>query len=115
MLTAATFATVIGLMACTGIRMREVIALDRVDVDLEDGVVDIRASHNHGQRLVPLHPTATTALTQYARVRDEHRPSPATPGFFVSRLGRRLIKTSFWLTFRETNPDVACDPLRGAA
>ena len=100
-LTAATLATVIGLMDCTGIRMREAIALDRVDVDLEDGVLDIRASHNRRQRLVPLHPTTTTALTRYVSVRDEQCPHPATPAFFVTKLGRRVLKTSFWLTFRE--------------
>ncbi len=100
-LTAATSATVIGLMASTGVRLREALALDRADVDLVDGVLDIRACHNHRQREVMLHPSATAALGHYGRVRDERCPRPATPAFFLTVRGRRLVKTGFWHTFRE--------------
>ena len=99
--TAATYATAIGLMACTGVRLRETLALDRSDVDLADGVLDIRAVKNHRQREVPLHPTTMLALRQYARVRDERYPWPATPAFFLTSRGNRLTKASFWQTFRE--------------
>jgi integrase/recombinase XerD len=99
-LTAALFETAIGLMASTGLRLRETLALDRSDVDLHDGVLDIRAVKNHRQREVVLHPSATAALERYVRVRDEHCPKPATPAFFVTDLGRRPVKTVFWQTFR---------------
>lgn len=99
-LTAATYETVIGLLASTGLRLREALALDRPDVDLEGGVLDIRASKNHRQREVVLHPSATAALGHYARVRDGHCPTPATPAFFVSGWSRRAVKTVFWQTFR---------------
>ncbi|MGH2743679.1 MAG: tyrosine-type recombinase/integrase [Gammaproteobacteria bacterium] len=99
-LTAAQFETTIGLMASTGLRLREALALDRTDIDLADGVLDIRAVSNHRQREVVLHPSATAALEHYARVRDEHCPQPATPAFFVTDLGRRPVKTVFWQTFR---------------
>ena len=100
-LTAAMFETAIGLMASTGLRLREALALDRTDVDLEDGVIDIRAVKNHRQREVLLHPSAATALGRYARLRDERCPSPSTPAFFINGLGRRPVKTVFWETFRE--------------
>jgi hypothetical protein len=61
-LTAALFEIVIGLMATTGLRLREALALDRADVDLQAGVLDIRAVRNHRQREVVLHPSATAAL-----------------------------------------------------
>lgn len=99
-LTAATFETVIGLLAGTGLQLREALAPDRADVDLEGGVLDIRASKNHRQREVVLHPSATAALGHYARVRGQHCPTPATPAFFVSGWGRRPVKTVFWQTFR---------------
>lgn len=100
-LTAATFATVIGLLASTGLRLREALALDRPDVDLQDGVLDIRASKNHRQREVVLHPSTTAALAQYTRVRDEHVPAPATSAYFLTTRKRRPVKTVFWPTFRE--------------
>lgn len=99
-LTAATFETTIGLLACTGMRLREALALDRADVDLHDGVVDIRACKNHRQREVPLHPSATAKLGLYARVRDERCPAPTTAAFFLTSAGRRPVKTVFWQTFR---------------
>jgi len=87
-------------MASTGVRLREALALDRADVDLDDGVLDIRASKNHRQREVPLHPSVTTALKEYGRVRDERCPRPATPAFFLTVRGRRPVNTVFWQTFR---------------
>ncbi len=99
--TAAMFATAIGLMATTGVRLREVLALDVDDVDYSAGVIDIRASHNHRQREVPLHPSITIALREYGRTRDERWPRPATPAFFVTARGARPTKASFWQTFRK--------------
>lgn len=99
-LTAAMFATVTGLLASTGLRLREALALDHADVDLHDGVLDIRPCKNHRQREVPLHPSATAALLRYAQVRDEHCPNPTTPAFFVTSWGRRPVKGVFWQTFR---------------
>lgn len=99
--TAALFATAIGLMAATGIRLREALALDVDDVDCSAGVIDIRASHNHRQREVPLHPTTTIAVNEYGRMRDERWPRPATPAFFIAARGSRPTKASFWQTFRK--------------
>ncbi len=44
LLTAALFETVIGLMASTGVRLREALALDREDVDLQAGVLDLTSA-----------------------------------------------------------------------
>ena len=99
-MAAAMFASVIGLLASTGLRLREALALDRADVDLDVGVLDIRACKNHRQREVPLHPSATAALGRYVNVRDEHCPSTATPAFFLTSWGRQPVKTVFLQTFR---------------
>lgn len=98
---AAMTATVIGVMASTGLRLREALALDRADVDLDDGVLDIRACKNHRPREVVLHPSTTRALSEYVRVRDERCPNPGTPAFFLTAWGRRPVKQVFWQSFRE--------------
>jgi integrase len=93
-LRAASFRTVIGLMATTGLRLGEALWLDRADVDLTDGALHVRA-RQHKQREVPLHPTATRALRQYARRRDRHWPRPPSPAFFINTRGGRLSRAEF--------------------
>jgi integrase len=93
-LRAAALRTVIGLMATTGLRLGEAIGLDRADVDLKDGALHVRARQPK-QREVPLHPTATTALRDYARVRDRCCPGPESPAFFLNPRGDRLAKSEF--------------------
>ena len=91
---AAALRTVIGLMATTGLRLGEAVGLDRADVDLKDGALHVRARQPK-QREVPLHPTATRALRNYARIRDRRWPAPESPAFFLNRRGDRLAKSEF--------------------
>jgi len=51
-LRAASYRTLIGLMASTGLRLGEALALDRADVDLDDGALHVRARQTK-QREVP--------------------------------------------------------------
>jgi integrase len=69
-LRAATFETVIGLLASTGLRLREALALDRSDVDLEHGVLLVRGAKHNQQREVPLHPSATVSAPFASRRRS---------------------------------------------
>jgi integrase/recombinase XerD len=94
----AAFATVIGLMATSGLRLGEALGLDQADVDINDGALHVRANQTK-QREVPLHSTATEALREYARQRDRHWPNPATPAFFVTATGGRLTNNGFYPTF----------------
>ena len=98
-LRAATFETFIGLMAATGLRTGEAMALDRADAGLDDGTLLIRRSKLGKSRLVPLHPTTTAALARYASRRDRLCPQPATAAFFVSGAGTRLNHTNVSTTF----------------
>lgn len=93
-LRAANYRTVIGLMATTGLRLGEAVALDRQDVDLADGALHVRA-RQHKQREVPLHPTATRALRDYARLRDRRWPLPSSPAFFLNLRAGRLRTSEF--------------------
>ena len=73
---AARHQTLIGLLAVTGMRPGEALALDRQDVDLRHGVVHVRAGKQKKQREVPLHPSTIRALRNYARLRDARFPTP---------------------------------------
>lgn len=94
-LRAATIETVIGLLAVSGLRPGEALGLDRADVDLSDGLLHVRAAKQNKHREVPLHDTTTTALREYGRLRDRHRPMPSSPAFFVSPRGSRLSAGAF--------------------
>jgi integrase len=93
-LRAANYKTVIGLMASTGLRLGEAVGLDRADVDLADGALHVRARQNK-QREVPLHPTTTRALREYARTRDRAWRQPRSPAFFLNLRAERLCKSEF--------------------
>jgi integrase/recombinase XerD len=89
-LRAATYEALLGLLAATGMRLGEAIGLDRADADLDGGVLTIRDGKFGRSRLVPLHPTVTSALASYAARRDRLCPSPAATRFFVSTAGTPL-------------------------
>ena len=74
----ATFATLIGLLAVTGIRVGEAIALDRGDVDLASGRLVVRHGKFGKARELTLHPTTVAALRRYQRLRDRSAPATGT-------------------------------------
>lgn len=84
----ATCRCVFGLLAATGLRISEALALTATDVDLDAGVLRIREAKFHQQRLVPLHPSVTQSLTMYAGRRDQLVPRPACDRFFLRDDGR---------------------------
>lgn len=97
---AATYQTLIGLLAATGLRVGEALRLDRGDIDWSEGVLMIRRSKFGKSRQVPLHRTALEALVEYARQRDELWPRPICPSFFVANRGTRLIYPTVSEEFR---------------
>jgi integrase len=100
-LRAATFQTMIGLLAATGMRVGEAIALARADVDRTEGVITVHAAKFNKSRELPLEPTTLDALASYADLRDRLVPNPSAPTFFVSRKGTAVIYADFSLKFRE--------------
>jgi integrase/recombinase XerD len=100
-LRAATYQTLIGLLAVTGMRVGEAIRLDRADLDPRAGVLTIRDSKFGKSRLVPLHPTTTAALSGYLRLRDQLHPGPSDPAVFISPAGTRLLYCNVHATWRQ--------------
>lgn len=110
-LRAATYETVIGLLAVTGMRIGEVVRLDRSDFDAGDGVVRVRDTKFAKTREVPLHASTIDALTAYDLVRRRHQPKPSTPALFVSTAGTRLIYNNVHCTWLELCHIVGLEPL----
>jgi integrase len=109
-LRAATYATLIGLLATTGMRVGEAIALDRDDVDLRHGLIVVRHSKFGKSRQLPLHPTTTRALGDYAATRDQLCPAPRTPAWLVSTTGTRLIYTNVHEVFHRLTGQAGLRP-----
>ncbi len=80
----ATYRTLIGLLAATGMRVGEAIGLDRDDFDATCGVLTIRNGKFGKSRELPLHPSTITALGDYLRRVDRPRRSPNVPALFLS-------------------------------
>jgi integrase len=71
-LRARTYATLFALLAVTGLRIGEAVALDQDDVDLHSGLLRIRRGKFGKSRFVPIHDSTRRALERYARRRDGH-------------------------------------------
>ncbi len=112
-LRAARHQTLIGLLAVSGMRPGEALALDRQDVDLRHGLMHVRAGKQKKQREVPLHQSTVRALRNYARLRDARFPEPTTPAFFIGARGRRMPREELNRTFTKLIGEVGLDG-RGA-
>jgi integrase len=87
------------LLASTGLRLSEARHLYRRDVDLDQGLLIVRAGKFHKTRLVPLHPTSVQALATYARWRDSFRNDPPSEFFFRTERAPRLQRAAVEKTF----------------
>ena len=94
-----TYATLLGLLATTGMRLGEAIALDRADFNESEALLVVRHAKFAKSREVVLHPTTVDALRAYARVRDRTVPRVRGPSFFVSQRGTRLLNQNFQVAF----------------
>jgi integrase len=111
---AATYQALIGLLAATGMRVGEAIGLDQGDLDPEQGLLTIRGGKFGKSRQLPLHGSVLQALTGYARLRDSRPGRPASPAFFPSTAGTRLIYNNVHWTFHELVRAAGLEP-RSAA
>jgi integrase len=84
------YATVFGLIACTGLRATEALMLTCGDLDLDAGVLTVRNGKRGRTRLVPLHPTALPPLREYASARRRQfgKPHDDDPFFRTDRSER---------------------------
>jgi integrase len=91
------YVTMLGLIAATGLRVSEAIAL-RLDDVWADGVLHIRETKFCKSRLVPLHPTVVEALERYLDKRK--RLAGSCEHLFPSVELRALCPSTVNQTFR---------------
>lgn len=109
----ATYQTLIGLLAVTGMRVGEAIGLDRGDFDAKTGLVIVRRGKFGKSRELPIHASTVEALRSYLRRRDRPRPAASTrnnSALFVSSAGSRLLYGNVQWTFRRLVSRAGLEP-----
>jgi integrase len=96
----ATLHAMVGLGGVCGLRRREIVQLDRQDVDLRPGVLSVRGSKFNKDRLVPVHTSTLDVLRRYTEVRDAHFGEVESSAFFLTLRANRYALTTvqqdFW-------------------
>ena len=96
-----TYRTFFGLLASTGMRCGEALSLMRQHVDLKEGRLVVAHAKLGKSRILPLHPSTTVALAEYASTRDDHFPrGPKSDAFFLTRRATSLRYANVAITFR---------------
>jgi integrase len=98
-----TFATLFGLLAASGLRLGEALALDLADVDLGEGILAVRKAKFGKSRFVPLHDSTRGVLARYAGIRDRILAQRPVEAFFVSERGTRIRHAMAEWTFAKVS------------
>jgi integrase/recombinase XerD len=100
------FHCLLGLLSVTGLRISEALDLKLGDVDLDQGVLTIRAAKLGRSRLVPLHPSTCAVLADYLQRREQFVGNRGSGHVFVSTRGTRLdigrVHRAFYTLSRQT-------------
>ena len=99
-LTPKAYETLFGLLACTGLRVSEALALTNADVNLEDGILKIRGTKFQKSRLIPLHVSAVAALRGYSEFRNLYHKPGISQSFFLRDSGGSFAYYHVRLRFR---------------
>lgn len=107
-------ATLLGLLASTGLRIGEAIHLTMDDVRLDARPAHLRVleSKFRKSRLVPIDPTAAAALADYARSRQDYGYHALSEIFFVNERGGSLDAGVLGCWFGKLTGKVGLRPVR---
>jgi len=94
-----TLRTIVLLQYGTGLRIGEVLTLDRSDVDLTQALLTVRTSKCFRSRLVPVAPTLCRVLSDYAQ-RPSRTIVPRQRSFFTTCFGERVKSKAIQAYFR---------------
>jgi integrase/recombinase XerD len=91
-----TFRTILGLLACTGLRAGEAVRLEIIDllVDAVPPHLVVREAKFRKSRIVPLHPTAIPPLKSYLAERQRRACSGLSDRAFLCHRGGPL---DYWM------------------
>lgn len=104
-LRGATYRTLLGLLAVSGMRVSEAFGLDDCDVDTDEALIVVRHGKCGKERELVVHPSTADALDEYRRVRRRFA-QPKAPAFFVSTRGTRLHYSNVLLVFHQLLDEV---------
>ncbi len=102
----ATYETIFGLIAATGLRLSEALHLRCGDVDLDQGVITVRNTKFRKSRHVPVHPTVAAALNRYMAVRARHGATDRDTLLFLSSSGGLLPKRTIHGVFQKLRAEL---------
>jgi integrase len=94
-----TFSTLLGLLACTGLRISEALQLELADWDPTPAVLTIRQAKFGQSRYVPLAASAATALNTYLRARAQAFPKTKSGALFLNQRAKPLAYRQAGKTF----------------
>ncbi len=106
---AATFTTLIGLLAVTGMRAGEAVRADLTDLDLDAGTLTVRGTKFGKTRLLPLHPSVLEELRTYLTLRST-AAAPGTTALLVSVAGTRLTYDNTQRVFKKLTAKAGIRP-----
>lgn len=86
----ATYQTLFGVIAATGLRISEALHLRDADVDLQEARLTVRQTKFNKSRCLPIHSSVVQALSQYRARRNHVTACLAGMTFFVSAEGQAL-------------------------
>lgn len=113
---AATYPVLIGLLAVTGMRFGEAIALDVDDFDSHAEILAVRDGKFGKRRLLPLHPSTAAALRAYLQQRSQllHDKQLLDSGaLLISNAGTRLNHSRAQRTWRTLRTAAGLIPRSG--
>jgi integrase len=106
----ATYQTLFGLIAATGLRHSEALKLLCTDFDAAQNKLTIRETKFRKSRYVYLHPTVTAKLVRYGALRDRFTARMPAKHFFVTGSGTGLTKTMVQGVFQQLRADLGWVP-----
>ncbi len=109
-----TYATIIGLLWVTGMRIGEVVKLKIEDVDTIDGIIYVRQTKFFKSRLIPLSESSNQALIKYKKQRAKFNYSEETgTSFFFNNRGKPCITATAPRTIKELMIKVGLKTIQG--
>ena len=102
----ATYETLFGLIAATGLRVSEALHLRCGDVDIEGQRLTIRMTKFRKSRHVPIHATVAAALTRYMAVRARYATIGTDAALLLSQSGTQLPSGTVHHVFRHLRTEL---------
>jgi integrase/recombinase XerD len=90
----------IGLLYCTGLRIREALNLTIGNIDMQRSMLLVAKGKFSKQRLVPMSPSTMAALSSYLAVRSPHAGTGSGSALFIGAYDKALSYPQAYRGFR---------------